>query len=269
MPEAYSKHYPMSKTMRHIENPGIIGKVYFISRHIQGHVALFDHIKVSIQPYSGILRDVNVYWDIPRSNNWRCSARKCVLRNFAKFKGRHLCPSLFLNIKKETLTEMFSYEFYEISKDTFFTEHLWATASVYQGSLWRIQSYSDIFKTLRNPCIYNCAIFRTLAYLELKTYSKTCHTCKMIRHIQTPGIVRTVFQGYLLIFRDIDAYSDTFTHYCFYKTFHLKFFWVFWIHLLNTPCSVTCTVTLCCILHQTHLELWHIQSSAYSSFLDS
>ena len=33
-------------------------------------------------------------------------------------------------IKKETLTKVFSSEFYEISKNTFFTEHLWATASI-------------------------------------------------------------------------------------------------------------------------------------------
>ena len=33
-------------------------------------------------------------------------------------------------IKKETLAQVFSCEFCEISKNTFFTEHLWATASV-------------------------------------------------------------------------------------------------------------------------------------------
>ena len=32
-------------------------------------------------------------------------------------------------IKKETPTQVFSCEFYEISKNTFFAEHLWATAS--------------------------------------------------------------------------------------------------------------------------------------------
>ena len=32
-------------------------------------------------------------------------------------------------IKKETLTQVFPCEFCEISKSTFFTEHLWATAS--------------------------------------------------------------------------------------------------------------------------------------------
>ena len=33
--------------------------------------------------------------------------------------------------KKETLAQMFSCEFWEISKNTCFTEHLWATASIY------------------------------------------------------------------------------------------------------------------------------------------
>ena len=53
---------------------------------------------------------------------------------------RHLCQSLFFNkvagaacnfIKRETLAQVFSCEFYEISKNTFFTEHLWTTASRY------------------------------------------------------------------------------------------------------------------------------------------
>ena len=32
-----------------------------------------------------------------RSSHRRCSARKGVLRNFAKFKGKHLCQSLYFN----------------------------------------------------------------------------------------------------------------------------------------------------------------------------
>ena len=35
-------------------------------------------------------------------------------------------------ITKETLAQLFSCEFCEISKNTFFTEHLWATASLLQ-----------------------------------------------------------------------------------------------------------------------------------------
>ena len=49
--------------------------------------------------------------------------RQGVLRNFAKFTGKHLCQSLFFNkvagLKKETLGQVFSCEFYEISKNTF------------------------------------------------------------------------------------------------------------------------------------------------------
>ena len=37
-------------------------------------------------------------------------------------------------IKLETLAQVFSCEFCEISKDTFFTEHLWKTASSYRGT---------------------------------------------------------------------------------------------------------------------------------------
>ena len=57
--------------------------------------------------------------------------KKGVLKNFAKFTGTHLCLSLFLvkPLKKETLAQVFSCEFCEIFKSTFFTEHLRATAS--------------------------------------------------------------------------------------------------------------------------------------------
>ena len=65
--------------------------------------------------------------------------KKCVLRNFTKFTGKHLCQSLFFNklivfflivsflspepcnfIKKETQAQVFSCQFCDISKNTFF-----------------------------------------------------------------------------------------------------------------------------------------------------
>ena len=61
--------------------------------------------------------------------------KKGALRNFTKFTGKHLCQRLFFNkvaglrtqdcnfIKKESLSQVFSCEFWEISKNTFFTEH--------------------------------------------------------------------------------------------------------------------------------------------------
>ena len=48
---------------------------------------------------------------IVRSSQQRCSVRKGVLRNFAKFTGKHLGKNKIL------------------PKNTFFTEYLWVTAS--------------------------------------------------------------------------------------------------------------------------------------------
>ena len=67
-----------------------------------------------------------------RSSHQRCSVTKGVLRNFVKFTGNQLCLILFFNkvaglrtkacnsIKKESLTQMFSREFREISQSAFF-----------------------------------------------------------------------------------------------------------------------------------------------------
>ena len=65
---------------------------------------------------------------IVKSSHRRCSVRAGVLRNFSKFTGKRLFQSL--SIKKDTLAQAFSGEFCEISKNNFFTEHVWATASV-------------------------------------------------------------------------------------------------------------------------------------------
>ena len=55
---------------------------------------------------------------------------KDVLRNFAKFTGKHLCQGIFLNKVADlrpatllTLTQVFSSESCEISKTLFLTEH--------------------------------------------------------------------------------------------------------------------------------------------------
>ena len=63
-----------------------------------------------------------------RSSHQRCSVKKGVLRNFAKFTGKRLCQSLFF--KKVAGGAFF----------TFFTEHVWATASfLYILTLHRIK----------------------------------------------------------------------------------------------------------------------------------
>ena len=63
-----------------------------------------------------------------RSSRPEVFCEKAVLGNFAKFTGKHLCQNLFFNkvaggacnfIKKETLAQVFSFEFCEIPKNTF------------------------------------------------------------------------------------------------------------------------------------------------------
>ena len=70
---------------------------------------------------------------------------KCVLKNFAKFAGKHLCQSLFFNKekKKETLAQVFSSKFCEISMNTFFTEQLRTTASIFTENSSNVYLTSD------------------------------------------------------------------------------------------------------------------------------
>ena len=77
----------------------------------------------------------------------------------------------------------------------------------YSAMSRRIKGHEDILRhiqaTLCNLCFCNRAIFRTLAYLEPVASSSNCQICKIIRHIQSPGIIRTVYSS---IFKDIEIY---------------------------------------------------------------
>ena len=64
-----------------------------------------------------------------RSSRPEVFCKKGVVKNFAKLTGKHLCQSRFFNkvaglnpatlLKRETLEQVFSCEFYEISQNTF------------------------------------------------------------------------------------------------------------------------------------------------------
>ena len=64
----------------------------------------------------------------------RCSIKKGVLRNFAKFTGKHLCQSLFFDkiaglrpatlLKKRLWHRRFPLNFAKFLRATFVTEHL-------------------------------------------------------------------------------------------------------------------------------------------------
>ena len=88
---------------------------------------------------------------------------KGFLKNFVKFTGKHPCQSLFLIklqvsacnfIKKENLTQVFSYEFCEIFKTPSFIEHL----------RWLLLSFklSSKMKHIKNHLVLNHKLERAI-----------------------------------------------------------------------------------------------------------
>ena len=59
----------------------------------------------------------------------RCS-EKGALKNFTKFTEKHLCQSLFLNKAAGLKHSYFPVNFAKFIRTPFFTEHVWATASI-------------------------------------------------------------------------------------------------------------------------------------------
>ena len=55
----------------------------------------------------------------PEAVAQRCSVRKGALRNFVKFTGKHLRSEACNVIEEETLTQLFSCELCEITKNIF------------------------------------------------------------------------------------------------------------------------------------------------------
>ena len=79
----------------------------------------------------------------------------------------------------------------------------------YLGIFETMEPQPDIFGTLREPCIYIRAILRALVYLQPEASSKASRISKMIRHIQSTGILRTAYSS---IFKDIQACSGILMH---------------------------------------------------------
>ena len=84
-----------------------------------------------------ILAISNLQLVITRSSHQSCSVRKSVSQ-ISQNSQKHLCQSFSFNkvagvspailLKNDSGTDV-SSEFCEISKNNFFTEHIWATAS--------------------------------------------------------------------------------------------------------------------------------------------
>ena len=82
--------------------------------------------------------------------------KKGILRNFAKFTGKHLCQIL-VPWQKGTL--VFSYEVCKISKNTFFTGHIWATVSAHVMNLLLFLILESLNMIIVLICCKNMTVF--------------------------------------------------------------------------------------------------------------
>ena len=94
------------------------------------HLQAATLLKMRLQHWLFLVNFIKFYqiFQIFRSSHCWCSVRKSILSNFEKFTEKHQASACNF-IKKENLAQVFSCDFREISKDTFFTEHLEETAS--------------------------------------------------------------------------------------------------------------------------------------------
>ena len=113
-----------------------------------------------------------------------------------------MCQGLFFNevaglsqqLKKETLAQMFSCEFCDISKNTFFTEHFWVTAFEFCSNL-----PAKVVIFLKSSLLFNSFLFinKTLWFNNLKTrtamYAKTSVLVICVEMIRShPPCVKSV-----------------------------------------------------------------------------
>ena len=69
---------------------------------------------------------------LPQKKSTRFSIYE--IESVGTFTSVQFVSKKLLGYTKEILVQVFSCEFYEISKNTFFTEHLWASASIRRPS---------------------------------------------------------------------------------------------------------------------------------------
>ena len=120
------------------------------------------------------------------------SYKKGVLRNFAKFTGKHLCQSLFL-LKKRLRHRCFPVNFARFLRTPFLTEHLWwlLLYKVITFFPWSSYLFADLQKW--------CSEFNTRC-------SCSQHTIKYIFHFNL-DFYECYFQGCLSVDTATERYG--------------------------------------------------------------
>ena len=123
----------------------------------------------------------------------RCSVKKDVLRNFAKFIGKHLCQNLNF-IETEILALVFSCEFHEISKNAFLHR-----APLVAASACSLPSFSKNTSRLLLPkSLWKCA--STISFRKYKRV--TCNLPVQLQFLEVKSMLKMqldVFLGTVFI----------------------------------------------------------------------
>ena len=153
----YSIQVMMKDVLRHISKlPYYLGRIKFL--YLWTNSETLKHV-TSISEFLEALHIYINYSVMPIMNYHfqkqppEVFCKKGVLRNFTIFTGKHLCLRLFFNKVVFLQILVFPCEFCEISKNTFFTEHLLASASAFLNEfLERTEKfYSRIVKRGAKP----------------------------------------------------------------------------------------------------------------------
>ena len=115
-----------------------------------------------------------LYLILSRSRRPELFYQKSVLKNFAKFTGKHLCQFSFLIncnfIKKQAMVQVFPCEFCEISKNTFPCRTLPVTASAYPHLWFQWYELEENFNFVKQPFCGNSS----LTYYHIVIYWVKC-----------------------------------------------------------------------------------------------
>ena len=134
------------------------------------------HIFVfSKHAHLGLILNRIYYKYFYRSSRLEVFCRKGVLRNVPKFTGKHRCNF----IKKEILAQVFSREFCEISKNTFFHITPPVAASIFISML---QNFSEkLFSSIPLACsFWRLLDIQGFLFLHFKIMIRTLEVCQFL-----------------------------------------------------------------------------------------
>ena len=95
--------------------------MYLVSRKVQNLLVLNNCFKILIYNKKFLIIMQCTF----RSSRPEVFCKKGVLRNFAKFIGKHLCQSLLFNKVKRLWHRCFTVNFANFVRTLFLTEHFW------------------------------------------------------------------------------------------------------------------------------------------------